>query len=971
MAKKKHTDPVSERNGRLIRTEAYAEKVRQLFAATVNEILTLNKTMPDIANGVMYSFDGDTKKVQQKVEMLLRRLHSVATMAIQKGIALEWDEAERACDAMVKSCFGKELMSNPKFKAWTAHNGNARDAFVRRSDKGLNLSQRIWRDVRALRDEMEVAITVAMGEGEDAGTISRQVRQYLNDPDLMFRRFQYHEKEAVLDADGNPVLDKYGKPKMQDKLGKDGKPIVKKKWKKRIADPDKPGHYKWIDYDRDSYAPKGAGGNSRGVYRSAAKNAMRVARTETNMAYRAADHERWMTMDFVLGIHIETSNSHAKKMPKGDICDRLEGDYPKDFDFCGWHPQCFCHATPILPSDDEMVAMAEAYDQGKPYKPKGVIRDYPDGFKDWVRENEDKLTDPGLSNPYFVSNNEQDIIKILRGEEIAEPELSIEEAAAIRHANRTPEQIADIQARWDARNAKIEAEKQAAAKLQREHEATSKYGQSILGIMDGVEGVDTSALKMAMQGNDFAAIMQEAAALKAIGKQIKKTAGNVLKKAAEYGDVDVSALQAIMDAGKIGEMKAATKALAQQILKQKQFEQSISDLIPDAHEWHKTFTAAELQATYNAVQKKIADLETKYPGNIQKQIDKLEWEANTYLGTDAYGAQSKYKTWKVSQAAYLKKAEALKALIYFDEVAKKLPGFKSFKTTSAPYLALIPKLEIAIANKDKVAVDAILKDLQDRQNKIIQDRLNKIRKSAGAQFSAHSYTQERKDKAVWDKVGGQEADDALRGTAGKAWRAATEPEKDYTYEYTYHYCNINEPLQGRTYCGSQTRGSFTMKVEAITSYIDRNKLPCDMWFQRGDSSMAVIESRIRFAGGKMPANIEDLVGMVMQEGGFMSTGSRSGGFSSNPVIINIYAPKGTRAAYIEPISQYGNGAKRSWDGKSKQSSFGYEDETLFQRGTRMLITKVEKVGGTVYLDVEILGCEVRDLAYVKDSQIGY
>lgn len=950
MAKNKHTDPVSERNGRIIRTEAYAEKVRQLFAATVNEILTLNKTMPDIANGVMYSFDGDSKKVQQKVEMLLRRLHSVATMAIQKGIELEWGEADKACDALVKSCFGKELMSNPNFKAWTAHNTKARDAFIRRSDKGMNLSQRVWRDVRALRDEMEVAITVAMGEGEDAGTISRQVRKYLNDPDLMFRRFQYHEKEHVMDADGNPVLDKHGKPKMQDKLGKDGKPIVKKKWKKRIADPDKPGKYKWIDYDRDSYVPQGAGGNSRGVYKSAAKNAMRVARTETNMAYRAADHERWSEMDFVLGIHIETSNSHEKKMPKGDICDKLAGDYPRDFDFCGWHPQCFCHATPILPSDDEMLAMAEAYDQGKPYKPKGVIRDYPDGFKDWVRENEDKLTDPGLSNPYFISNNEQDIIKILRGEEIAEPELSIEEAAA---------------------NAKIEAEKQAAAKLQREREATSKYGQSILGIMDGIEGVDTSALKMAMQGNDFAAIMQEAAALKAIGKQIKKTAKNVLSTASDYGDVDASALQAIMDAGKIGEMKAATQALAQQILKQKQFEQSISDLIPDAHDWHKQFTAAELQGAHDAVAKKLAELQTKFPGQTQKQIDKLEWEANTYLGTNAYGAQSKYKTWKVSQAAYLQKVAELKEIVYFDDVALKLPSIKSFKTTSTTYLSLIPKLEEAIANKNKAEVAKILQDIQDRQDKIIADRLIKARKDAGCQFSTQSYSKDRKDNAVWDTGDGSVADKTLRKTAGKDWIAATEEEKDYVYEYTYHYKNLNEPLQGRTYYASQTRAEFEKKVKAITSYLGKSKLPKDMWFQRGDCDISVIESRIRFAGGTMPSNPEDLVGMVMQEGGFMSTSSKkAGGFGGN-VVINVYAPKGTNAAYIEPISYYGDGAKRGWDGKSKQSSFGYEDETLFQRGTKMLITKVEKVGSTYYLDVEVIGADPKDLSYVLDSNIGY
>lgn len=32
-------------------------------------------------------------------------------------------------------------------------------------------------------------------------------------------------------------------------------------------------------------------------------------------------------------------------------------DYPKDFKFEGWHPQCFCYVTPILVSEDEMAKM--------------------------------------------------------------------------------------------------------------------------------------------------------------------------------------------------------------------------------------------------------------------------------------------------------------------------------------------------------------------------------------------------------------------------------------------------------------------------------------------------------------------------------------------------------------------------------------------------------------------------------------
>ena len=86
MAKKAYSpDPKAETIKRIQRTEAYAEKVRQLFAATVNEILALNKSVPTLDEGVMYSFDGDNMRIQKKVEALLRQLHSTTTTAIKKG----------------------------------------------------------------------------------------------------------------------------------------------------------------------------------------------------------------------------------------------------------------------------------------------------------------------------------------------------------------------------------------------------------------------------------------------------------------------------------------------------------------------------------------------------------------------------------------------------------------------------------------------------------------------------------------------------------------------------------------------------------------------------------------------------------------------------------------------------------------------------------------------------------------------
>lgn len=133
---------------RIQRTEAYAEKVRLMFAQTVNDILALNKTMPTLDNGVMFSFDGESLKKQKEVEALLRRLHSAVTMAIQQGIKLEWEQANQECDKLIKSVFGKKVLESPEFNAWTGRNTAARDAFLNRTENGLNLSDRVWKSVR-------------------------------------------------------------------------------------------------------------------------------------------------------------------------------------------------------------------------------------------------------------------------------------------------------------------------------------------------------------------------------------------------------------------------------------------------------------------------------------------------------------------------------------------------------------------------------------------------------------------------------------------------------------------------------------------------------------------------------------------------------------------------------------------------------------------------------------------------------
>ena len=146
----------------------------------------------------------------------------------------------------------------------------------------------------------------------------------------------------------------------------------------------------------------------------------RLAATETNIAYRTADHERWQQLDFIVGIEVQLSNNHTclgkdgKPHPFYDICDELKGKYPKDFKFTGWHPHSRCIATTILKTDAEMDADDEAILRGdEPADPdtsENAVTELPDNFTQWLADNEERAK-TRYSVPYFLRDNLQYVPK--------------------------------------------------------------------------------------------------------------------------------------------------------------------------------------------------------------------------------------------------------------------------------------------------------------------------------------------------------------------------------------------------------------------------------------------------------------------------------------------------------------------------------------------------------------------------------
>ncbi|MCQ2383589.1 MAG: hypothetical protein MJZ96_01730 [Paludibacteraceae bacterium] len=229
---------------------------------------------------------------------------------------------------------------------------------------------------------MSLAIEDGVVQGKTAAELGRSLRKYLNDPDRMYRR--YHTTITLEDGSKKDIVT----------------------WRKRVIGPDGKVHFVECEIDKPG----------QGVYISARANAERCSRSEINGAYRYADYERWNDEEFVIGIKISLSNNHTileeKKVgkkhvktpvPFHDICDDLQGNYPKTFKWAGWHPQCRCHATAITASkEDRKQWLAEGCPPG--FFDKKYITDAPPQMVKWLNENMDKVQ-KAKSLPYWIQDN--------------------------------------------------------------------------------------------------------------------------------------------------------------------------------------------------------------------------------------------------------------------------------------------------------------------------------------------------------------------------------------------------------------------------------------------------------------------------------------------------------------------------------------------------------------------------------------
>jgi len=327
----------------------YSKRLKAIYTDAANEAASIGASITNFNPSTKFTF---TKypKTKKRIDELLKFIQAEIKANIIDSTESGWELANDMNDELVNTYYGSTVgkFSDKLKNIYFDRNSKALGAFKKRQISGLNLSDKVWGYTNRFKKEIEYGLGLGLQEGHSAQEMARDLRKYLNDPNKLFRR--------VRDEQGNLHLSEAAA----------------------------------------NYHP------GAGQYRSSFQNALRLTRTENNIAYRTADHLRMNSLDFIVGYEVHLSSNH----PVYDLCDPLSGKYPKNFKFGGWHPACMCYVTTILKTkkereaDDKRILSGRNPTKGSTNEVKAMPKEY----NDWISDNKERIL-KAKNQPYFIQDN--------------------------------------------------------------------------------------------------------------------------------------------------------------------------------------------------------------------------------------------------------------------------------------------------------------------------------------------------------------------------------------------------------------------------------------------------------------------------------------------------------------------------------------------------------------------------------------
>ena len=968
----------------------YNKRLGRLYSDYVKKLASLGYGEDVLEGNALFHFD-NFPELKARLDDIFANYFTDSVLCFKQGIT---DGVALAFSHDTDAISGFSVLSNKTISTLRSATATAFISSRLKTDKGLNLSQRIWNYCQQSKSEFEMAMSNVIADGIKDGTsaedIARNIKQYLNDPDRMYRR--YHTVKVL----------------------KNGKKKDVVTWRRRrVID----GKVRFIEEPLENVGT--------GVYRSSRMNALRVARTEINAAYLRGHNARWAKEPFVIGQWIHRSPQHKIE----DICDELEGRYPKQFIFAGWHPSCMCTADPIMIEGEERKRFYDRLYAGEDmsnYVSSHNIDNIPDNYKQYILNNESKIISALKKDKlaWHLADNKKYWQKLcseenqkLMGLETMSTKERIMQAAKKRHEQRTQEQIDHIQNRWN--------------KHRRDY-----YN----GLVDGVTGgkpVDSykskdlykryyairEAIKDKKDANEIAKLFDRFKQ----GWQTKlawtdrKVAMNVMKVAQNYGEIDVTGIASALKSADYALAKQEAKALAKSIKAIQNDEVSLSALIPDVNIWHKQFTSKQLHEVYDAVENKLAYINAKvlntykYKSLLEQQKALLENEIKYVANPSYLKPHNIYPTHQVAADAFKEQLNIVNYKIQIEDYLVKCKPIKTYiatHTNAKKLSELYSELISAISTKENQDILSVKFTNLEKRWQTVQ-KTNTTRGSKRSNdthivFEKACFTDKRKNAAL-QFHNANDAEAYYLDYAKEAYKNASDTFKSAAESYTRNSSSITRLLRGID--GWMEYDIWYVKenepyINALTDVISKSRLKDDCWIVRDERavfftlktggldvnilnknidsySMKLKQKYIQKYGRlseKIMNEIADKVDMytehearqlVGREGfdpSFCSAGTSknwefcgTGGdnkFDEPKVHLEIYCPKGTQALYAAPYNHYNSkvkGADGFWDGVSPTRNIS-EAEIFLQRNTKYKVTSAnyDSVKDKWYVKVEVI-----------------
>lgn len=641
--------------------------IGKLYDKLIKELAKIGASISDLDTGKLFSF-ADYPQVKDRVDKILDKYTDAVETRITDGMKDAIDMSYLANTTFLKD------YSKLSDKALKNQRETAKEAFIRsrrKSKDGLGLSNRVWNYTNQAKAEFEAGMSEVLEEGLSVGMsaeeLGRNVRDKLKYPDMVYKR--YHLK----------------------KLTKEGKKDVIE-WRKKVIDED--GKVRFIKTELDMVG--------RGVYRSSRKNALRLAATEINMAYRYADNVRWQSEPFIRGIRIRLSGNHTLNgKPFYDICDELQGDYPKSFMWSGWHVKCRCSASPILIPQDEMDKIYNLpEDEYQNYRPKDLITEMPDKFKSWFEQNKDKIEasiERG-TQPYFIRDNKSIIDNLFNPKK------------------RTPEQEQKLIDFWDEKKKRTAFLRSRADNVMRVYE--ERFGFDVPGL---------SLFENAIKNGDLNDIdlytVKFAKNLSKVQRNVRANALNQIEMAKNVPEVDYSELEKFLKGNNIGLIRTGRMELEQRMFDMMDAEDALSDLFDNVRELHTKFGIIELQQAHTELSGVMSKWLSKY-GYSSIDSAPLAHLKNKLLFEISSPIYS-YSNSSLIKQVLNDKLVIVNQKIEWNELVQRADSLKLFKTKSSVYKSLISDIDDAIYSNDFSALKQSIAAAEVQQQKIMASKIKR------------------------------------------------------------------------------------------------------------------------------------------------------------------------------------------------------------------------------------------------------